>query len=45
MRKRLASQAVRDGQIAVDVALMKRVTLKCGEQLRSLTKNENFTYY
>lgn len=44
MRKNLASQVVGDGQIAVGVALMKRVTLRCGEKLRSLTKNDNFTY-
>jgi len=38
MRKNLASQVVWDGQIAVGVALMKRVTLKCGEKLRSLKR-------
>jgi hypothetical protein len=41
----LALQVVRNGQIAVGVALMKRVTLKCEEKLLSLKKNENFTLY
>jgi hypothetical protein len=44
MKKNLASQVVRDGQIAVGAALMKGVTLKCGEKLWSPKKNKSFTY-